>query len=231
MDSALVIENIRKRYDIAPETPVGIWSNVKANAEAFETRDSKPAIKGIATTDDVDADDEVVMPEGIDTASYLMANRKYFVDHRYDVRNTIGVIRSMNPFPTAKAGAQRGWQYVAELTFGLGAGLAEDVYTIAKAGGIGTSIAFKALDWGSPTADEKKKYPRASSVVRKSVAVELSATAMPCNVACQSGAMTIDEKRLGILDGLVTKSLISRESAMALAPEFSPKAVTIVFLS
>jgi hypothetical protein len=97
--------------------------------------------------------------------------------------------------------------------------MADAVLAIAEAGGMGWSIGFEAVESGKPTAEEAKAYTQGErkprTVIRKWRWLETSATPFPCNVACQSMAMSTDESKMALLDELVTKSKITREAAEA----------------
>lgn len=140
-------------------------------------------VEVVATTDDVDLDDEVVVPGGANLA-YFLRNGSVFVDHDTRFASRVGVQRSVRPFPTGSS--QRGW--AVDIVMDPGA-FAQDVLAKAQSGGMGMSIGFRAKDWGKPTAEEVKRYTRdgkaPQSIVRTWDWLELSFTPMPCNVACR----------------------------------------------
>jgi hypothetical protein len=185
------IAAIKSRHGLAEDAPVGIFATFDTKA-ALDTENGNNDVLAIATTDNVDLDDEVVLPSGCDW-SYLNANRKLFVDHQYDISHCVGALRSMAPYPSK--GAMKGWSIRARLYDGMPYPAAEAVQKIIAQDGIGISIGFLALDYGAPTADERIKYPGASSIVRKSKLLEASFTCLPCNVSCQTQRVSIDDSK------------------------------------
>ena len=174
-------------------------------------------IEVIANTDDIDLQDEVVVPSGADT-DYIVRNGKVFADHMYGMTDVVGSIRYIAKYPTPKD--HRAWKARIQMLALAGNSLPDDILTIAREVGIGVSIGFEAVDYGPPTEDESKAYtgktgpPR--SVVRRWKWLELSFTAFPANVACQSVVGVMDETRAAALDQLVTKGAVRRASAVAL---------------
>ena len=170
-------------------------------------------IIGIATTDDVDESSEVVLPEGADL-TYINATRTLYADHSYGISQVVGSIRYVRPAANGK-----GWEFRAGLFHSMRSPLADDCYTIIKQGGqLGVSIGFEATEWGDLELDEAKAYPMARSIVRKWRWVELSLTAMPCNVSCRAilAPSEAEQKSITLIESLVTKGKIRRESAIAL---------------
>lgn len=179
-----------------------------------DTENGNNDIIGIATTDDVDEQDEVVLPEGADL-SYIMATRMLYADHMYGLGQVIGSIRHLKPLSSG-----RGWQFRARMFDGLQNPLASDTLEIIKQSGkLGVSIGFDALDWGTPTDEEAKRYPLAKSIVRKWRWIELSVTARPCNVNAYAMAATPSQMSKSYTSAIVEMiqlGRIKRESAAAL---------------
>lgn len=194
------IAAIKSRHGLDEAAPVGIFATFDTKA-ALDTAGGNNDVIAIATTDDVDLDDEVVLPSGCDW-SYLATNKKLFVDHEYEIEYCVGSLRSMSPFPSAKA--MTGWQIRARLYTGMPYPAADAVRKIIEQDGIGISIGFLAIDYGPPTAEERVKYPRASSIVRKAKLLEASFTCLPCNVACQTLAATVDTSKAATIAAHVT---------------------------
>lgn len=170
-------------------------------------------IIGIATTDDVDESMEVVLPGGADL-SYINATKMLYADHSYGISQVVGSIRYLRPSKSGK-----GWDFRASLFTGMKSPLADDCFTIIEQGGqLGVSIGFEATEWGDPVPAEVKAYPKAQCVIRKWRWVELSLTAMPCNVSCRAvlAPSEGEQKQVSFIEGLVTKGKIRRESAVAL---------------
>jgi hypothetical protein len=165
--------------------PVGV---VGGFIEEVESDSEERDIWGIATTNAVDESEEVVLPEGADTG-YIDKTRILYVDHRYDMGSVLGKIRVLKPM--IANGVHTGWDFRAKILTKANPAFGESVFdTIQEMGTIGVSIGFDALDWGSPTPEESKRFPMARSIVRKWRFLEISLTAMPCNVTCYAQAVT-----------------------------------------
>lgn len=203
-----------KVLGLKKDSPIGVRSFIVQKA-SIDERNPREVVC-IANTDDIDGADEVVVPGGADT-SYFFApgQKKVFVDHRYDFASNVGVVRVASPYPSNKE--HRSWRLRIHLYDGMKNTMADDVLSVIQQAGLGLSIGFLAEDWGNPTADEASRYatrgmiPRC--VVRRWKWLEVSFTAMPCNVACQTLAMhssksfTPDIRKL-VHDGKVRKSAI-----------------------
>ena len=177
-NAAPMIDRLRARHPSHKDAAVGVTCALTGKGKAaYETpKNRSPEIVCYATTAAVDLADEVVIPGGVDL-SYFMANRNLFVDHRYDAANVVGHCRSMTM-------TDEGWVCRGQL-LGTDSPMERAVVAMAKAGTLAMSIAFVALDWGDPTPEERKAYPGASSIVRRSKALEVSYTALPMNVNCR----------------------------------------------
>lgn len=145
-------------------------------------------IEGIATTNDIDSSREVVVPEGADL-TYFIQNKSIFVDHMYDTASCVGKIR-VNALQMIRdnSGQPTGWRVRIAMGKNYNQKLVKDCMGLAQ-DGIGMSIGFRAIDWGSPTSDEAKRWPGVQTVIRKWQWLELSLTPFPCNVACRGWAM------------------------------------------
>lgn len=166
---------IRKDADVRV-----IRGGLDAKDVSVDRTGSNRDILVVANTASIDCDNEVVVPEGADM-TYLGRNAKVFVDHRYDINSMVGGIR--NGYPKLVDGA---WH----VKFGVRrSDLGDQILRDAEDFGLGVSIGFDALEAGPPTEDELKAYGKGRefrSIVRKWHWIELSVTAMPCNVDCQS---------------------------------------------
>lgn len=162
---------------------VGIRASVDFKAAVKPDAQSGDIISTVATTDAVDLDDEVLVPGGADL-SYLERNRKVFVDHWYDVPSCVGGLKTWKLSDDGKS-MQVDVRMLVDSPYPLTAA----VVGMARQIGIGTSVGFEPIDWGDPRPDELKLYPKAKSIVRKYRLLEISFTAMPCNVTCQSVAV------------------------------------------
>lgn len=162
-------------------------------------------VEVLATTEGIDLDNEVVVADGMDV-SYLDRNKSIFTDHQYGLGDLAGKLRWIKRVPATKTTAA-GWKMRVRL-------LKSSPYypmlvELAETDTIGASIGMEAVDVGPPTDEERKSYPNARSIIRKARALEVSFTAMPMNVECQSDAVYRDQKSaerlcIAINDGRVT---------------------------
>lgn len=206
-----LVTNRHPDYDFDENSGFGVRCLKMADMTADESPGNYDIV-GVATTDATDEDEEVILPAGADL-SYINQTKGLYADHRYGMGQLVGKIRTLKMLDN-----QRGWGFRARMYQGLSNPLARDCFEIIKQGGfVGVSIGFDAQNWGDLTPEETMKYPKAKGIVRNWKWVELSLTAMPCNVTCYAMAAAVDtSKQLGIIDGLITKGLIRRESAIAL---------------
>lgn len=174
---------------------------------AFKAATAKPDnggwdIEGVATTDDVDCENEVVLPGGLDWGP-LNAYKTLYGDHIYGVRTAVATLRWV-----ARSSSPNGFRIRARM---LPDEFSEDIprYRIlAERGALGYSIGFFATDRGTLTPDEAKRYPRAKSIVRKAAVFECSLTSCPCNLACAGASVYADDSKASVLADLVAKSLL-----------------------
>lgn len=227
MNTQAIIDAIRRKRGVDENTPIGVFASFCKASEVDRSPGNRDVISTI-TTGDIDQSDEVVMPTGAEW-SYLMANRKVFVDHDYRVEKAVGHMRDIQLFPEPSRAT--GWRSRTGIYDKPGMKeLCDDILYMAGDGGIGVSIGFEPTDYGPPTPDEVKMrqakglgIPRA--IVRKWRGLEYSFTAFPCNVNCQGvAAVPSDtEKRMQAVDEMVCKGLIRRESAAALGLPITPR--------
>lgn len=194
--AAELVSRLRTKHGLGEKSTVGVWSAWDTKAETL-TDDSNNDITAVVTTDDVDLEEEVLIPSGGDMTSYLGLNKSVFVDHYYALDSCVGKIRRLTPFPDVAN--PKGWKMQVSILRTSNSPMPGLVMDIAKQMGIGVSIGFEAQDWGKPTADEAKRYPAAKSVVRKWKAIEVSFTCLPCNVMCRGEAMYDDSKSVKLL--------------------------------
>lgn len=201
-----IVRNMRKECaghglmldDSAKVGRVASWTK-RANVEAPQGTAGQVDIVCVATTDDVDLDGEVVLPDGADW-TYLQKNKSIFLDHSYGSAQAVAKLRSVYR-------KDNGWGFRATL---IGDEMDENrrvVYNLAKAGLLAASIGFTVKEAGTPTPAEQARYPGVEYVIRKWQGIEISYTAMPCNVACRTSELIYgdDGKRAGVVD-LLTKS-------------------------
>jgi hypothetical protein len=187
-DGKSLVSLIRDKHGV--RGPVGVVGSFGRDVVTHKEAGNYD-VEAIATTDDVDLSYEVVQPEGCD-ASYLTKNRKLFVDHGYSIADAVGVLRYFNPW--SPAGVQRGWKLRAALLRNHPYPASQAIMNMIDAGGgIGMSIGFEMLEGGTPTEEESKRYVGASFIIRKWRCLEVSFTAMPCNVSCQTLTGTRNE--------------------------------------
>jgi phage head maturation protease len=171
-----------------PRNPIcikgGVWTQGK-RAGVKQATGQPLEIMAIANTSAVDLVQEVVVPSGLDVASYLMANRNLFVDHQYDILSAVATCRSMTLDPA-------GWMCHGVFNLGMESPYVKACVALARAGTLAMSIGFEALDWGNPTDAEKAIYPGCEGIVRKARILEVSYTAMPMNVTCRQVATNLD---------------------------------------
>lgn len=159
-------------------------------------------IQGVVTTDSVDMDGEVVVPGGIDTTYFTGADdasgvRTVYYDHDYS--RPIGTCRNMKATDEGIYAVT----YIAKTAFG------DELLTMVNEGIVrGQSIGFRRMDSGNPTFEETAKYGSdCKRVTRKSLMLEYSIVAMPCN----PDAMLT-------LKNLVGKRKISERTAALVVP-------------
>lgn len=177
-------ERARKRYgdDVIVKAfgePV-----FKASAPA---EDQPFQIEGYATTNAVDLEGEVIIPEGIDWRTYFYdkskpTNKTMFVDHEYDTMSAVGLCRNLKLTP-------RGLICQGTLIRGGLNPKRDWVELLAKQHGIGLSVVAKRIESGKATAEEKRMFPGARVVTSKSLLIEISYTPLPMNGECQAYAM------------------------------------------
>jgi len=212
-----MIERIRtrakSRADLAGvEIPsIGVVSSWGKGATVDEEKGNNDII-AIANTADIDLDDEVVIPAGLDP-SYFKANKQVFLDHEYGTDKAAGFLRSISAYPSTRD--HQAWKVRIGL-YDNDQGNA--VKQIVKASGqIGLSIGFFPTDHGPPTDAERKLYERDGaklvSVVRAADWFELSFTPLPCNVSCQGQFASGGEKQMRVLRGLVDEGKVDKKIA------------------
>lgn len=214
-DGLNVVQRLRQRYygDAAADVKVGVARLKNEGMPVVNDRN----ITLIANTDDIDMQREVVLPAGAVT-TYFDQNKSIFVDHDYRWQSLVGKMRNISPYPSAKNHKQ--WRVQVAILELQASPICNDILTVAREWGIGSSIGFEGLEGGPPTPEEMKAFPAKGAlglewVTRKWLWLELSVTAMPCNVPCQSVGER-EEKTAAYLDDAVVKGRISRKGAVAM---------------
>lgn len=159
----------------------------------------------VATTDDIDLDNEVVLPGGADL-SYFQKNGEILIDHNSGVQHNCGVMRPGFPRKIVSGGEHRGW----EVRFRVDKGdLGDMVLEKFRTREYGVSIGFDPINYGPPTEEEAKKYPGARTIVRSWKWIELSVTPVPCNPSARGRAVGSEKsaarRRVMVLDGVVIR--------------------------
>lgn len=173
---------------------------------AVKQENSGYEIDGVATTDDVDCDREVVLPDGLRWDA-VAKYKALYVDHMYGTKHAVAVYRY-----TSRTTSPNGWRLRARMLPDEYSDEVARVRMLAEHGALGLSIGFLATDRGAPTADEKRRYPAAESIVRKAEVFEVSYTSMPCNMACTGSVVYADDSKSAKVGELVRKGIISPES-------------------
>lgn len=213
-----IVERMRRRYITlgvcSKDAKLGICGSFCAGVEGNKsavTKDttSERLLRQVITTSDIDLDEEVLDPSGADL-SYLNHNKSVFLDHNYETEYSIGMIRWQKRM-------KGGDGIEASIAIDKGRRFADETWAIVQQrGGIGASIGFEAT---LVTAPDKKSDPKAwhkaRCVVRKFKVIELSLTCLPCNVSCQTSAYKEDDTKQAEYLELLTKSVITPETAHA----------------
>lgn len=200
-----VLERIKHANGLADDAPIGVRACI-SSVELITKANTRDVV-GIATTDAIDSESEVVLPEGADT-TYFAANRKVFVDHWTTMDHCVGTLRSMK---LDTSSALKGWRVRIALAREGTNELADFVAAMAADTGIGLSIGFMATNYGPPTPEEAKRYPGARTIIRNWEWYELSFTPFPCNVSCQAGAAA------DLMDGNSKSKMLERMQSKASA--------------
>ena len=226
MNATTILTRLKQHPGVLDQSKMGVVSSFGKGAEVRVKSDDRTRdLVVIANTDDIDLDNEVVVPSGANT-SYFERNKQIFADHQYDLGNVVGTLRNLYRYPNETD--HKAWRVVMHLHDNALGKAAQTI--VEKTGQIGVSIGFVAKKFGPPDDEERKAYrskdgtsPR--SIVREWDWFELSVTALPCNVACQSLAVTQGKSAdmLNEVERLVTKGQIDRESAYLLGMPIEPK--------
>lgn len=204
------------KHPKAEDGAYGVVSSVCKDARVDDDGETNDVVV-VITTDAVDLSNEVVLPGGM-RMDYLLANRKVFADHEYDIEHTVGHLRlPPKPFPSAEA--QKGWRCRVGMI--PDNPLAMAIKSIIRhTGSIGASIGFKPVEVDTPTDEELERYSVGgkdiSSIIRVADIFEFSFTSLPCNVDCQSKTAVFDDSLAESVERMVTMGVVDRASAFAL---------------
>lgn len=173
-----------------------------ADGDGFE-------VEGIATTDDVDCDGEVVLPDGLDWKPF-QKYRVLYAEHAYGMKYAAATYRYVT-----RSKSPDGWKIRARLLPDAYSDEIQRVRMLADAGVLGLSIGFIPIESGPPTPEEQARYKGAASIVRRASVFEVSFTTMPCNMACVASAVYTDASKSAELCQMVTKGLARAEAVYA----------------
>lgn len=172
-------DRLRRKFCIKDADAIGFAGAAIVKADPQVTATER-VLEFIATTEDVDLDDEVVLASGADWSYFESVGcRSLYLDHHYNQENHVGVIRSIAPF--VRASRQVGWKMRAHVFTGLKCPTADDVWTKSQQTNLGVSIGFIPLEVGTPDQNERKTWPKAESIIRRWKAIEVSVTGTPAN--------------------------------------------------
>ncbi len=224
-----LIEAMRKRLGTyAKDRALGITAMVAPEIQA-SAHDHNLVI--IANTDDVDADEEVLVPSGAINDSYFFRNKAMFTDHETDFGRFVAKMRVCTPFPSVAD--HRQWRLRCQVLSGIGNPDADFIWAVASdpSLGIGVSVGYAPLDEGVPTPDERKRYPGCKWIIRTWDWLETSFTPAPCNVSCQTlGVVARDEVMAGKRLAMAVKHRPSAGACRAWGL-VTPKAKKIIHLT
>lgn len=197
-----------------PDATLGISTLRTLTAKAESDKGNRDYVV-IATTPDIDGENEVVVPDGIDTA-HFMRNKSVFLDHRYATEYCVGKVRRLSPYPSPtdfRGYTMRVHLFDEPVPNGI-------LKRAADGHGPGASIGFESIDRGPPTEAEVKRYGKCSSIVRKCRLLEVSLTDFPCNVTCQQLGSAEAKRFMG---DLVTRGAIEPERAKSFGWDERPR--------
>lgn len=213
MEATALIKRLRRRAEMAglnvEGSRGGVFGSFGTKATTVEQPTGKPLeIVAWATTTDVDMDGEVLVPEGMDTSTYLGKNRNLFWEHELDL--PVATMRSMTLFDG------KGWKVRGQL-LNLDTDYAKAVRALAEAGTLGMSVGYLLMKGAPPTEMEAKKFPGVEYMLHKTLAVEVSYTAHPANVSCRTTEVReVSEAKSHLAREVLTKGGFRREVMEAL---------------
>lgn len=182
-------------------------------------------LEAIVTTDDVDCDQEVVLPDGIDW-SVMDTYKTIYTDHFYGVQSVVGKMRSK-----ARVKMPNGWKMRIRLHPDEYSDDVRRVRMLAESETLGASIGFRAIERGTPTLEEARKYPLARAIIRRSQVFEVSLTPMPCNLACRVGPAFVDAEKAAEVIELCRKGQLPGEYSSVFRATQAPKKKTVIFVA
>jgi len=180
-----ILNEIRSRHarkaGLRQESRLGVIGLVCKSSRVEKSAGGPMEIVSMATTDDLDLEGERVMPDGADW-SYFQANGNVFLDHCYSSTMAVARLRSLK-----RVG--NGWLCRAALNNDPDNESVRAVQVLAEAGGLAMSIGYEVKEAGPATPEEAAKYGGDAWIVRSWRGIEVSYTAMPCNVSARTLAV------------------------------------------
>ena len=186
-----VANRLRRKFYLKDSDPIGFLGLTTDITEPRRHKeyDTDRVIEFVATTQDLDLDQEIVMAAGADWSYWqTMATRSLYLDHMPVHDYHVGSIRTFNPF--LKGGATVGWRMAASIFSGMKNHRSEEVWIKSKQQPLAFSIGFVPRKMRAPTMEEMKAYPTLENVIEKWTAVEVSITGTPANHKATSMIVT-----------------------------------------
>lgn len=179
-----VLDTVAKRAAIDVAKDALRLVSTEETATLHTVKNKPDEVWCMATTDRVDDEGEVILPDGIDM-EYLLKRGMVYIDHTYTLPNTVGKIRRM---VRKSHGGRNGWESQVQI---LDAQTNETraIKALAAEGMLSQSIAVQRIDSGRPDSGELAAYKGAERITRRSRAIELSFTTWPMNPDCQQTGM------------------------------------------
>jgi len=206
-------------YNLGDDAKVGIVASTGWKSSVVGDRE----VVFVATTEDVDEHDEVVVASGSQDNSYFHKVRSVMLDHEHSFGYLVGKARHPKKQLDHTTGRHKGWVVRVDI---VKTPLGDDVLSIAREHGIGCSIGFEALNYRPAEQADKDLYgKKANGIIDKWSWIELSITAMPANASCRSmndGVHSYQTTNDGVskslcdLDRMCVKGLIRPETAYML---------------
>lgn len=199
-----------QRHKLPDDSNVGVRFARMLDCKAEEERgqNGRMMISAVATTNGIDLENEVVVPEGADPSYFLNAKAIYWAHNSFDL--PVATLRSLRLLPD-----KSGWRMQCST---VNTEFARDVATCIAEGAInGVSIGFLRTDSGAPSPEEIMRYGPCEYVTRRWRWLETSITPMPCNPQALIDGVAVEksiaDEAASAISRLAAKGRISRKSA------------------